>query len=185
MASFVIRYASDYEKGAQYPHPLTSLWNRVVALGLYILIIWILDILVTLHRQLEARVVERTADLKKAVHELTALQDELTEVGRRERGAIGHELHDGLGQHLTATALAAEIVAERLSGRQDPVAVQARAVVGLIQDGIAQTRQSARVPRLRKRQQRAVDERTLRSWRVVPARSTTSRVNSSQQAPST
>ncbi len=144
VASFVFRYLGEFTKGAVYPHPLTSLWNRVVALGLSLAIIWVVNLLIRLHRELEARVQDRTVDLKKALHELTDLQHQISEVGRRERGAIGHELHDGLCQHLTATALAAELVAERLSGRQDPVAVQARAVVGLVQDAIEQTRQIAR-----------------------------------------
>ena len=144
LASFVIRYAADFTKGAVYPHPLTSLWNRIVAVILYVVIVWIFDILVRLHRDLEGRIKDRTTELEQALDELTSLQKDVLAVGRRERSAIGHELHDGLGQHLTATALAAELVAERLAGRQDPAAVQARAVVGLVQEGIAQTRQIAR-----------------------------------------
>ena len=71
------------------------------------------------------------------------LQREILAVSERERSSIGHDLHDGLGQHLAGTALAAQVLAEQLAGRaQAAAAGDARRIVQLVEEGIAQTRRS-------------------------------------------
>lgn len=124
--------------------PIAVFWNRLVDLGVSCILVWAFHTLISLQRQLEARVRTRTAALELAVAARNHMQAQLMEVSRRERGAIGHDLHDGLGQHLTATAMAAEVLAARLKARDDASSGDARTIVRLVEEGIAQTRHLAR-----------------------------------------
>ena len=118
--------------------------NRLSSLLLYLVLAAVIHQLVLLNRQLELRVKARTTALKKANEARERLQNLLLEVGRRERGAIGRDLHDGLGQHLTATAMAVRILAGRLQARGDALAADARVIEGLVTSAIDQSRQIAR-----------------------------------------
>lgn len=118
--------------------------NRFSALLMHLMIALIIHELILLTRQLEQRVQARTTALRQAVEARERLQNTIFEVSRRERSAIGRDLHDGLGQHLTATAMAASILAKRLAGRADPLAGDARTVEAYIKTGLDQTRQIGR-----------------------------------------
>jgi signal transduction histidine kinase len=118
--------------------------NRVSGLFLYLLVVVVIHELIVLSRQLEQRVQARTDALRQAVAARERVQNSLFEAGMRERSAIGRDLHDGLGQHLTATAMAARIISSRLSARNDVLAPDARQVEALIKAGIDQTRHIAR-----------------------------------------
>jgi signal transduction histidine kinase len=106
-----------------------------------LLIIWLLDALLILHRDLESKIVERTAQLEHAVAEQARLERELLEAGARERISFGRELHDEIGQHLVATALAVQALALRLTG---PLATEATAIVDWTEQAVAKTRSLAR-----------------------------------------
>lgn len=118
--------------------------NRVSGLLLYLVVVVVIHELIVLSRQLEQRVQARTTALRQAVAARERLQNSLHEAGVTERAAIGRDLHDGLGQHLTATAMAARILATRLGGRDDALAAGAREVEQMVKAGIDQTRQIAR-----------------------------------------
>jgi len=124
--------------------PIAVFWNRAVDLGVSCILVWAFHTLLTLQRQLEARVRTRTAALELAVAARDHMQAQLMEVSHRERSAIGHDLHDGLGQHLTATAMAAEVLAARLKARDDASSEDARTIVRFVEEAIAQTRHLAR-----------------------------------------
>jgi PAS domain S-box-containing protein len=84
------------------------------------------DALRAAHSQLEARVAERTAELARSNEQLLTeiarrevaeqdrrrLQQQLTTVQEDERRRIARELHDQLGQHLTALGLGLKVVKE-------------------------------------------------------------------------
>jgi signal transduction histidine kinase len=53
-------------------------------------------------------------------------------------------LHDNLCQHLTATALAGQVLAERLGARSQPEAANAAQIVELVEEGINMARNLAR-----------------------------------------
>jgi signal transduction histidine kinase len=134
----------DYMAGSTYVRRPDILWNATIVLAMFLIVAWILDALIGLHRQLEERVRQRTTALEQEMAARADLQRELLEVGERERSSIGNDLHDGLCQHLVATAMAAQVLAERMAARGDPAAEDAHAIVRLVEDGIAQTRQVAR-----------------------------------------
>ena len=144
LASVLIRVIGDEAAGGYTAGVLTVFWNRLIDLSMYCVLAGILHALITLQRQLEQRVKERTEALARSLNEREELQRQLFNISRRERASIGHELHDGLGQHLTATSLAVKLLGNRLEAEAHPSAPEARTLLRLIQEGIVQSRQIAR-----------------------------------------
>ncbi len=119
-------------------------WNSIGMLLVYLVVVWVLDALIRLHRQLKMRVRERTEDFEREVRKRQEVQRELLELSTSERSAMGRELHDQLGQHLVGTAMAAQVLAHRLSLRDEAAAREARHIANLVEQGIGETRQLAR-----------------------------------------
>lgn len=71
-----------------------------------------------LHRNLETRVVQRTAELLHANGQLRQLSAHMAAVKEEERKRIAREIHDELGQNLLALKLDIAQLNERMSGRQ-------------------------------------------------------------------
>jgi len=140
----LVRVGGDWLAVGETSININIFWNRIGHLSLYLVLVGLLHALMTLHTELERRVQQRTAALAQALRSRDELQRQLLETGGRERSRLGHELHDGLGQHLTATAFAAKMLSEELESSGHPGAAHARAIVRMTQDGIAQTRQLAR-----------------------------------------
>jgi signal transduction histidine kinase len=72
------------------------------------------------------------------------LEQKILDVSESERRRIGHDLHDGLGQHLTGIALQAKLLNQRLSAADVPEAEQAARIAKLVNESIAWTRDLAR-----------------------------------------
>ncbi len=140
----ILRVGGDYIQGAPYAHHPTIFWNSLVFLITYMLIAWGIYLLVNFQRELEERVRARTAALAHEVSAREQLQQELIELSERERRTIGNDLHDGLGQHLTAMAYAAQILSQQLATQRHSAAGAAQGIVQLAEDGILQSRQLAR-----------------------------------------
>lgn len=136
--------AADFAAGARFSSPVIPCWNAGIALGTYLVLVWLLSSLLDLHRELEERVRQRTAALRDEMTERERLEKAVLEIGDRERRSIGRDLHDGLGQHLTGTALLAQAAARDLEHRSAAEATQVAKVVSLIEEGIEQTRSLAR-----------------------------------------
>jgi signal transduction histidine kinase len=90
----------DLAAGATYSNRFVPIWNVIIALVFYLVLVEVLAILRVLQRNLEAKVVARTAALTEEMVKRQALEKELLAVGERERQRIGHDLHDSLCQHL-------------------------------------------------------------------------------------
>lgn len=71
----------------------------------------------------------------------TVLEKQILEAGERERLRIGHELHDGLGQRLTAVAVIADILAESLTNERMNEAYRAHDIAKQIREAVRETRQ--------------------------------------------
>lgn len=103
-------------------------------------------------RQLEARVAERTQALAEAnaalqvqMAERQRLEHELIRLSEHEQQRFGRELHDGLGQHLTAAAIQAELLARDLEADGAlPAQRQAEHIEAMLSDAVAQARLLAR-----------------------------------------
>jgi signal transduction histidine kinase len=120
------------------------IWNALILVVSYFAVVWLLASLHTLKRELEIRVAERTKALTREMAERQRLEEEILAISEREQRRMGHDLHDGLCQHLTATALAGQVLDERLSAQGLPEAADAAKVVRLVEEGINLARSLAR-----------------------------------------
>lgn len=75
--------------------------------------------------------------------ELEALARDLETI-EREKERLSHELHDGLGQHLTGIAFLAKALANRLEDRNAPETGDAKQIAALTNQAISNTRALAR-----------------------------------------
>ncbi len=124
--------------------PTLGFWNVGMAFVSFAIFSGMLSKLRTLVRELDRRVLERTAALQREVAERQRLDREIAQVADRERHRLGQELHDSVGQHLTGTALAAQVLKEKLALRSAPETGEAEKLVRYVEDGIDLTRNLAR-----------------------------------------
>lgn len=140
VASLAAWMVSDVAAGI----PSLRYWNAGMAFTAYTLFAWVLSKLRTLVRELDRRVLERTAALHREVAERQRLDREIARVADRERHRLGQDLHDSLGQHLTGTALAAQVLKEKLALKSAPETAEAEKLVRYVEQGIDVTRNLAR-----------------------------------------
>jgi len=134
----------DLAAGAVYAHPLTLVWNALIVLAFYLAIVWLLANLKRLRQELEARVRSRTMELMNEMGERERLENEIWEIGEKERQRIGQDLHDSLCQHLTATALASQALVDRLAVSDPHEVLAAGRIVELVEEAVDLTRRVAR-----------------------------------------
>lgn len=136
--------AGDVSAGAKYSQPFVPVWNALIAVAFLFVVVGILRRLRNLHKELEERVRQRTVALTSEMQERTRLEEELLGISEREQRRIGHDLHDSLCQHLTGTALAGQVLGEKLAEKSLPEAAAAEHVVQLVEEAIDLTRTLAR-----------------------------------------
>ena len=140
--SVAVAVGGDIAAGA--PSKLVPAWNASITFGFYLLFVQLLARLKSFQEELEKKVGERTAELTGEMATRQKLEQELLSVSEREQHRIGNELHDSLCQHLTSTALAGQVLREKLEARKSPETPDAIRVVELIEDGIGLARSLAR-----------------------------------------
>ncbi len=78
--------------------------------------------------------------LRQREEEQLRLERELLDASERERHRIGRDLHDGLGQHLTAASMASGALARSLAAEQPDFAARAEGIAGQLRAAIAEAR---------------------------------------------
>lgn len=78
------------------------------------------------------------------ITERRLLEKELIETSNREQRRLGQDLHDDLGQWLTAIHLETRALAMKLESRSDPSAADAERIVRQIREALERTRMLAR-----------------------------------------
>lgn len=78
------------------------------------------------------------------VTETKRLEAEVLNVAEQEQSRFGHDLHDGLGQHLTGIEFMSHVLQQRLAGREAPEAGEMEDITRLIREAISHTRDLAR-----------------------------------------
>ena len=136
--------AGDLAAGAHYSHTFVPVWNSAITLAFYLVAVWLLARVRSLHQELEERVRQRTSALTEEMGEREGLEGEILSIGERERQRIGHDFHDSLGQHLTATAMAGQVLQEKLAAKSLPEATDANNLVQLVEQAVELTRQLSR-----------------------------------------
>jgi len=104
-----------------------------------------------LNETLEHRVRKRTAELSAANRKLEneisrrkGLEGQILEISDREQQRLGHELHDGICQHLTAIAFMARSVALRLKNHRVIEVSDIEKIAELVNAAAADTRNLSR-----------------------------------------
>ena len=96
----------------------------------------------------EARIVpadeQEVMVIIRDVSERNRLEREILEVSERERGRIGQDLHDGLGQQLVGISFLVNALATELERHQSPLAENARSIADLVAEATDQSRSLAR-----------------------------------------
>jgi hypothetical protein len=137
------RVIGDLANGP-YPFPVPAFTNRVTDLGIYLVLVGVLHGLISVYREVDRRVAERTRALLESNSLRERLERELLDIASRERNAMGRELHDDLCQQLVGTAFAAKVLAENLAVSDSGAARDAQSIVRYLDEGIAKTRALAR-----------------------------------------
>jgi signal transduction histidine kinase len=136
--------STNIAAGERYSSYFIPIWNAAIMFAFYLVVVGLLARLRNLQKELEDRVRRRTADLTKEIQGRMRLQKELLETAEREQRRIGYDLHDGLCQHLTGTALASQVLSQKLANKLLPESAEARRVVELVEEAIELTRSLAR-----------------------------------------
>ncbi len=144
IASVAIWVTGDIVAGARFSSFVVPVWNAAICLATYLVLVWLLASLLQLQHSLEQRVEQRTSALADEIAERERLEKSILEISERERRSIGHDLHDGLSQHLTGTAITGQMLADRLHERAAEETADARKVVSLVKTAISQTRHMAK-----------------------------------------
>src|SRR5262249_38745493 len=92
----------------------------------------------------EERVRVRTVALTEEMAERQRLEREILEIGENERRRIGRDLHHSVGQLLTGTALASQVLKEKLPVRGPPAASALTPVISMVGEVIELTRNLSR-----------------------------------------
>ena len=129
---------------ASFADPFLIAWNGTVQFISFVVVVLVLVKLRNLNRELESRVQDRAAALTREIAERERLQNLLLEASEQEQRRIGQDLHDGLGQHLAGTAMAGQVLREKLERQQLQEASDAKKVVELIEEGVSLTRRSVK-----------------------------------------
>jgi signal transduction histidine kinase len=139
MAAFAWRLA-DAAAGQHYPDYLTPIWNTGIRMSAFVLVV----ILFSTRNHLKQLVEQRTEKLREEIQGRIRLERELLEIAEAEQRRIGHDLHDSLGQHLTATALAGKVLAKKLNSKSAVEPAMAENLVVMVEQAIELTRNLAR-----------------------------------------
>lgn len=121
--------------------PLISCAMRALFYAFYVVVLARLS---RLQVSLEAVAEKRAVLLSRETAERKRLEREMLEISEREQRRIGQDLHDGLCQHLTGTALVSQVLTERLGLEGNGETAQAQRVVDLVEEAIVLARGMAK-----------------------------------------
>jgi signal transduction histidine kinase len=128
--------------------PYSSIWIAVINCSLrlifYACFVIAIARLSKLHRSLETIAQQRAVLLSREISERERLEHEMLQVAEREQVRIGQDLHDGLCQHLTGTALASQVLAQKLERQDAQTAGLALRIVDLVEEAIGLARGMAK-----------------------------------------
>jgi signal transduction histidine kinase len=142
--SILVSLTSDYALGLSVSALYVPAINGALRLLFFLFLVFVLSRLRELQSGLEIRVEERARALAHETAERQRLEQEMLEISEREQRRIGQDLHDGLCQHLTGTALASQVLAEKLDAHGQAEAVAAHRIVDLVEEAISLARGMAK-----------------------------------------
>lgn len=144
VAMAVLSVVADLFSDARAKVPMPGWWGVASSCLYFLVFIFLLSRCHGLLENMQRRVEKRTADLEREIVARKGLERKIAEAGDHERRRLGRELHDSLCQHLTGTALQAQMVVTELQVRNDPTLATAQRVVSLVNEGTHIARDIAR-----------------------------------------
>ncbi|MGI8605026.1 MAG: ATP-binding protein [Verrucomicrobiales bacterium] len=78
------------------------------------------------------------------ITEQKRMEKEVLDIAEREQSRFGHDLHDGLGQHLTGVQFMAQVLQQKLEAETHAQSAEAAEIATLIKQAVTQTRDLAR-----------------------------------------
>ena len=142
--SVIFWNGGDFMGGAPSPGVAIRVWNDGIVLSLFLIIIFLLDILRWTLVGLETTVQERTQELRLEMEERQYLEQETIEISERERQTFGQELHDVVCQELTSIGIASHLLVKKLQAREGKEADDAREIAVMVDHALTSTRSIAR-----------------------------------------
>lgn len=136
LASLILWITCNRLAGKHYDTSFILLWNSSVIFGYFIIVILLMGFLRSDYDDLDRRVTQRTAALLREANERRRLEHEVLGISEHEQQRIGNDLHDTICQHLSATALAAEVLAARLEQKQSNETEAAHHIVKMVEESI-------------------------------------------------
>jgi len=140
LISVIVWIGGDLAAGLHPSSPWVPVFNAILRLIFYAFLTLVLVRLRYLQKNLEELARVRAVALSKEIAERERLEREMLEIAEREQRRIGQDLHDSLCQHLTGTALAGQLLAEKLTRGERPETRDARKVVDLVEEAISLAR---------------------------------------------
>lgn len=138
--SLVANLATDHQIGASWiPYS-----DATLRFGVLMVVVRLVRSLRNLNDSLDQRVRDRTARLQAEVKERLKLENRIIEARESEQARIGQDLHDGLCQHLVATAFSAGMLQRRLESDHAAGSKEASEIVTMIDESITQARDLAK-----------------------------------------
>lgn len=136
LLSVILWLGGDYATGLQGTSIAVPFVNGMLRLSLFYLLITVQLQLQKTQNDLAALSAWRGEALKKETAARQRLEHELLDISDREQRRIGQDLHDGLCQHLTGTAINGLALMQRLAQRDAQEFDQAAKVVGQVEEAI-------------------------------------------------
>lgn len=131
----VIWFYIDSTIKTKYSNPAIPYWNSLVRLGFFLVVLFLISKMKSFNEKLESKIEERTLNLSKEVsehlkakaeitkqrEELRMLSNRIQRIKEEENIKIAREIHDELGQSLTAINLELMWISKKYSNNIDIV----------------------------------------------------------------
>ena len=121
-----------------------AFWNTGIRFLVFLAFALVFAILRQNRDRLEQAVAEKAAELHNEITERLRIQREVADICARQQRQIAYDLHDGVGQHLSGVAFKSKLLEQKLRNEGSRQADEAKAITGLINDALRQTRLVAR-----------------------------------------
>lgn len=142
-------FSIEMSQNPVYSHPLIPVWNASMRLMFFFLGIAVLTAIRRSEVRARALTEERTRILAEESQLRRRLEREMLEMSAGEQVRLAEDLHDGLGQYLSALSFQARMLSDDLRKEGSPQLERAERIVALIRTTNQITRridQALRVP---------------------------------------
>ena len=130
--SGVTWFAVEVTQHEPFSHELIPVWNATVRLGFFMVGVGLARMIRNTEKRLLREVFRRTRTLRVESDRRRRLERQLMEVTAREQLRMAQDLHDGLGQYLSALAFHARMLSDDLRQHDSPQTAQAERIVEII-----------------------------------------------------